>query len=196
MYLEYTNYNKKGKIKSVESHQINKVSDTEDALSINLTSIEDEKNKTKRSYTLKCVDGNFYIDMANYTSLQEDDNNSSFQVKASGDFIEFPDQIEAGTTLKDGTIDLEMGSDNSFGTIASMQILNRKVLENGSLTTKAGTFDGYKVSFDYVFNMGIIKLRGFGIEWYVKGIGIVKSESYSKKGKLRSTRELTKITSN
>lgn len=196
MYLEYTNYNKKGKVTSVESHQVNTVSDKEDALSITLTSIEDLKDKTKRNYTLKCVDGNFYIDMANYTSLQGDNTSSSFEVKASGDFIEFPDQIEAGTTLNDGTINLELGSDNSFGTIASMQVLNRKVLESGELTTKAGTFDGYKVSFDYVFNIGIIKLRGSGIEWYVKGIGIVKSESYSKKGKLRSTRELTKITNN
>jgi len=74
-----------------------------------------------------------------------------------------------------------------------MKVLNRKVLENNSITIKAGTFKGYKISFDYVFNLGILKFRGSGIEWYVKGIGIVKTENYSKNGKLRSSKELTKI---
>ena len=77
-----------------------------------------------------------------------------------------------------------------------MAVLNRKVLANDDLVTKAGTFNGYKISFDYIFDLGLIKFRGSGIEWYVKGIGIVKTENYSKKGKLRWYRELTKISNN
>lgn len=196
MYLEYTNYNKKGKVKSIESHKVNSVSNSDGALEINLTSIEDKKSKTEKQYTLKCINGDFYIDMANYTSLKGDDSKNSFKVKASGDFIEFPNTMKAGDALKDGAIDLQIGSDDSFGTVATMQVSNRKVVESGSLTTKAGTFDGHKISFDYIFNLGIIKFRGSGIEWYVNGIGIVKSENYNKKGKLRWTRELTKITGN
>jgi len=33
-----------------------------------------------------------------------------------------------------------------------------------------------------------------GVEWYVKDIGVVRSESLNKKGKLQSYREITKIT--
>ena len=193
MILEYTNYNKKGKEKSVESHTIETVSNEDGNLTIYIKSIED---KTPKEYILKCINGDFYVDMSNYTTLQNNDNSNNFKVKATGDFLEFPDNMEVGTVLKDGTIDLAIGDENSSASIATMTILNRKILANESLTTKAGTFDGYKVSFAYIFNIGIIKFRGSGIEWYVKGIGIIKSENYSKKGKLRSSRVLTKITNN
>ena len=193
MTLEYTNYNKKGKELSVESHSIESVANEDGNLTIYIRSVEDKEAK---DYILKCINGDFYVDMSNYTALQSKDNNSAFKIKATGDFLEFPDNMEVGTVLKDGNIDLAIGDEDNSASIATMSVLNRNILAKDSLTIKAGTFDGYKVSFDYVFQMGIIKFRGSGMEWYVKGIGIVKSENYSKKGKLRSFRELTKITNN
>lgn len=196
MSLEYSNYNKKGKIKSVESHFIQSVTNEDGNLTIQIKSTEEKDSKAAREYILKCSNGNFYIDMSNYTSLQNEDQKDTFKIKATGDFIEFPDEMEVGTVLEDGSIDLEIGDGNSFASIATMKVLNRKILANNSLTTKAGTFEGYKVSFDYIFDLGLLKFRGSGVEWYVKGIGIVKSENYTKKGKLRSSRELTKINTN
>lgn len=196
MSMEYTNYSKKGKITSVENHTVESVTNETGSLNIHIKSSGGKKSKDERAYLLKCINGNFYVDMSNYSALQNEDQKSTFKVKATGDFIEFPEHVEVGTVLKDGSIDLEVGSGNGFAPMANMKVLNRTVLENNSLTVKAGTFDGYKVSFDYIFDLGLIKFRGSGIEWYVKGIGIIKSENYSKKGKLRSYRELTKINNN
>jgi len=193
MSLEYENYNKKGKVKSVESHFVESVTNEGGNLTIKIKSKDSKKGNPSRVYTLKCVSGGFYVDMANYTSLKEENGKESLKVKATGDFLEFPENIAKGTDLRDGDINIEIGSQEAFAAIASMKVFNRKVLENDSFTIKAGTFKGYKVSFDYVFNIGIIKFKGSGIEWYVKGIGIVKTENYSKTGKLRSSRELTKI---
>ncbi|QXP61743.1 hypothetical protein [Olleya sp. HaHaR_3_96] len=193
MTLEYTNYNKKGKERSVERHTIQSVANEDGNLTIHIKSIE---NQDAKEYILKCINGDFYVDMSNYTSLQNKDNTNAFKVKGTGEFLEFPDNMEVGTVLKDGNIDLAIGDETSAASIATIRVLNRKILAIDALTTTAGTFDGYKVSFDYVFSIGIIKFRGSGIEWYVKGIGIVKSENYSKKGKLRSSRVLTKITNN
>lgn len=190
MSLEYTNYNKKGKETSVEKYYIESVTnDGAGNLAIDIQITEGKNAKTAKNHTLKCSGGDFYVDMANYTSLNEGGNNS-FQIKAKGDFIKFPNKINEGTTLEDGKIDLTIGDGNTF---ATMQVLNRKLVKIGALTTKAGTYDGYIISFDYVFNIGILKIRGSGKEWYVKGVGIIKTENYSKKGKLRSTRELTKL---
>jgi len=191
--LEYTQYNKKGKVKSIENHRVTSVENSDGSLSINLQSTTGKKSKETKNYTLNCVDGDFYIDMSNYTSLQEQSNGESVQVKASGSFLEFPATMNEGDNLRDGNIDIAIGDGDSFGNLATMKVLNRKVLKIGSIDVKAGTFDGYKIAYDYVFNLGIIKIRGSGIEWYVKGIGIVKSENYSKKGKLKSSNELTKI---
>ena len=196
MTMEYTNYNKKGKAQSVEKHLIESVTNEDGSLKVLIKSSEGKKSKNEREYVLKCINGDFYVDMSNYTSLQNEDQKDTFKVKATGDFIEFPEGIKVGTVLEDGNIALEVGNGGSFAPMANMKVLNRTVLENKSLTIKAGIFDGYKISFDYVFDLGQLKFRGSGIEWYVKGIGIVKSENYSKKGKLRSYRELTKINNN
>ncbi|NMH87555.1 TapB family protein [Flavivirga algicola] len=199
MRLEYTNYNKKGKVKSVDNYVVKSVTTINGELIIEIESTQ-KNNKNKESVArkdiLKCVDGNFYVDMAGYLAHQNDDQKSNLQVRAEGDFVEFPDNLSEGLELKDATIELKIGSDDSASSasFADMKVYNRKVIQNASFQNKAGTFDAYKMTFDYIFTLGFIKVRGSGIEWYVKGIGIVKTESYSKKGKLRWTRELTKIT--
>lgn len=195
MTLEYTNYNKKGKVRSVESYTVKSVDNEDGRMVIRLeTTINNGKKKTNVKHeTLRCENGNFYIDMTGYLAHQNEDQKSTLELKAEGDFVEFPAEMNTGMELEDGNIELKLGDAAADFSLANMKVYNRKVLDDTSLTTKAGTFDGYKVSFDYLFDMGIIKLRGSGIEWYVKGIGIVKSESYSKKGKLRWTRELTKM---
>ncbi|GAB1856256.1 hypothetical protein MHTCC0001_10910 [Flavobacteriaceae bacterium MHTCC 0001] len=198
MKLEYTNYNKKGKERSVDSYEVISVTTTNDELTIEIasqTTSKKNKDATSRKDILKCVNGNFYVDMTSYLAHQSEDQKSSLTIQAEGDFLEFPDNLTEGLELKDGYIELQMGSGegNTGVAFANMKVLNRKVIQNTSFTNKAGTFNAYKMSFDYIFTLGVIKIRGSGIEWYVKGIGIIKTESYSRKGKLRWTRELTKI---
>ncbi len=199
MKLEYTNYNKKGKERSIDSYEVTAVNTNSNGeLVIEIASkTKAKKNKegVARKDILKCVDGNFYVDMAGYLAHQTDEQKSTLQIQAEGDFLEFPDNLTEGLELKDGYIELKMGNGGGGAgvALANMKVLNRKVTQNTSFTNKAGTFNAYKMSFDYVFTLGFIKVRGSGIEWYVKGIGIVKTESYTKKGKLRWTRELTKI---
>jgi len=195
MYMEYTNYNKKGKIVSVEKHLVASVENQGGSLVIVIKTsvIEGKRNSSAEKYVLKCDNGNFKVDMTNYTSHQSDNQEGSLSVEAVGDFIEFPSGMQPGTLLEDGSIAISIGNGESTMAIADMSVLNRKVLAKDNLTTPAGTFDGYKISFDYLFDMGLLKVRGSGIEWYIDGIGIIRTESYSKKGKLRWSRELTKI---
>lgn len=199
MKLEYTNYNKKGKEKSIDYYEVTTVTTNSNGeLVIEIeskTKVKKDKEEIARKDILKCTNGNFYIDMASYLAHQNEDQKSTLQIQAEGDFLEFPDNLTEDLELKDGYIELKMGGGegNSGVALADMKILNRKVIQNTSFTNKAGDFNAYKMSFDYVFTLGFIKVRGSGVEWYVKGIGIVKTESYNKKGKLRWTRELTKI---
>ncbi|MFC5045152.1 hypothetical protein ACFSTE_16560 [Aquimarina hainanensis] len=195
MSLEYTNYNKKGKVTSVEKHFIKEVNHTSGNLAIHIeTSMLKGKNKAgNNTYILRCEDGNFFIDMANYISHNQNGQKGSFSINAKGDFLEFPPNMTTETVLKDGTISLQIGDSDASLSISEMKVLNRKVIERSDLTTPAGTFKGYKMKFDYLFEMGFIKFRGSGVEWYVEGIGIIRTESYSKKGKLKWVRELTKM---
>jgi len=197
--LEYTNYNKKGKEKSVDSYFVKSVTTNNGEFLIEIETTVEEKDKKKDKFsitqTLRCVNGNFYVNMSDYLAHQSEDQKSTLEIKAEGDFVEFPSNLKAGLALKDASIDLKMGGGEgtSAVSLANMKVLNRKVLQEDAYTSKAGTFNAYIMSFDYVFTIGFIKVRGSGKEWYVKGVGIVKTESYTKKGKLRWTRELTKL---
>ena len=72
----------------------------------------------------------------------------------------------------------------------NISISNRKVEAAENLTTPAGTFECYKISCDVAIKM-MINVKTKSIEWYAKGVGMVKSESYNTDGKLMGSNVLT-----
>ena len=110
-----------------------------------------------------------------------------------GDVLEFPSGMNAGDALNDGTITVKVNKEDFTLVTMIMNITNRKVHPNETITTKAGTFDCQKVTFDFESKFGILKIRGSGVEWYQNDKVLVRSESYSKKGKLVASSDLTSI---
>ena len=72
----------------------------------------------------------------------------------------------------------------------SVDMLNRKVDKKESITTPAGTYDCFALSYDSEMKMGM-KMNFKIKEWISEGVGVVKSESYNKNGKLMGYSELT-----
>lgn len=65
------------------------------------------------------------------------------------------------------------------------------------ITTPAGSWDAYKITYNGLFRM---QMAGIGIpmnmqvtEWFVPGFGVVKTETYSKNGKLMGSSLLTSL---
>ncbi len=61
------------------------------------------------------------------------------------------------------------------------------------VTVSAGTFKSYRFSSLVNASAMGIKTSSKMIEWYSKGVGTIKSESYAKKGDLQSYTELVEI---
>jgi len=74
----------------------------------------------------------------------------------------------------------------------TINISNRKVEAVESLTTPAGTFECYKISYDVATKM-MVNVKSKGVEWYTAGIGMIKSETYSSDGKLLGSNILTSL---
>jgi hypothetical protein len=74
----------------------------------------------------------------------------------------------------------------------TINVSNRKVEAVENLTTPAGTFECYKISFDVATKM-MINVKSKGVEWFAKGIGMVKNETYDSNGKLLGSNVLTSI---
>ena len=196
--LEYTDFNKKGKKNSVNSHET--ISLTNDGNKVDVTiklTIEDDKQDDPFSmdYNASCENGVFSIDMVrffNTTSLSQY-NGGNMSVEIDGNILSFPSEMKEDTVLNDGNITVKIGNGNMTLVTMTMNITNRKVHANESITTSAGTFDCHKVTYDFDTKFGFIKTKGSGAEWYDKDKVLVKSESYNKKGKLMGYTELTKI---
>jgi hypothetical protein len=73
-------------------------------------------------------------------------------------------------------------------------VINRKVETIEDLTVPAGTFNCLKIIGDVSGKVLGLSISGKSAQWYSPGVGMVKSESYDKKGELSSSMVLTSLT--
>ena len=103
------------------------------------------------------------------------------ELNISGTALEMPKQLTVGQSLPDAEAEIEVRNNGFKMMTMQHTVTNRKVEAKESVTTAAGTFDCYKISYDFEF------------KWVSEGVGVVKAEYYNKKGKLESSEELTKF---
>jgi hypothetical protein len=106
--------------------------------------------------------------------------------------MEIPLNPTPGDILPDANVAmaLKMGFVNMK---ISADLTNRKVEAIEDITVKGGTFKCYKFSSDINSSAMGIKVKGKSADWYAKGIGTVKNESYDKNGNLQSRSELVEL---
>jgi hypothetical protein len=121
---------------------------------------------------------------------QSTDSYKDMEMTMEGGNLEMPWNLKAGDILKNG--DLKMSFTSGGMTVMNMtiSISNRKVEAVENITTPAGTFECFKISYDIATKM-MINVKMKGVEWYAKKVGLVKSESYNNDGKLMGSTLLT-----
>lgn len=196
--FEYTNFDKKGKALTVGNHQALTVNNSAGKFTskIKLDVKDLKKGDTfTMEYDVGCENGILSIDMSRFFDSAQlmQYEGADFNIDIEGDMLYFPRDLNEGEELNDGHITIKVNKDGFTFVTMTMNVLNRKVLGKESITTKAGTFNCQKVTYDFESKFGIIKVRGSAAEWYHDNRVIIKSESYSKKRKLLGSTELTKI---
>ena len=154
---------------------------------------QDAKGKTlePKEYKVECVDGVFKVDMSYFLDPEMLKNYQSMEVSVSGDALEMPSDMAAGQTLNDGQINVAVGMGGTVIMNMYVNITNRKVEGKESITTPAGTFDCFKITYTIETKFGV-KIERNTVEWIAKNVGTVRSESY-KGDKLEGYTELTKL---
>ncbi len=139
---------------------------------------------------LKCKDGKYYVDMESYigesTLTPYSDMETTFEVEN----MTIPAEMKVGETLDNGKVTVTISNNGRKIMTITVNILNRKVEAKEDITTRAGTFECYKISYDISTKM-LITIKASTVEWYAKNVGVVRSESYNKKGKLTGYTVLT-----
>jgi hypothetical protein len=193
---ELTHYNKKGKEtgKIVYKLTDKSVTDAGTTYTVESTAFDKKGQETfTNTFEAYCREGKFFFDMTYQLNgeMMQSYQNMEMEMDAS-DFVLPTMDTPAGTELADGTLRVKVSGNSPIGMNMTVSIENRKVAGTESITTPAGTFDALKISQDVNTKM-IVNISVSTVEWYVAGVGMVRSETYNKSGKLQGYSELTRF---
>ncbi|HPT12922.1 MAG TPA: hypothetical protein PLP69_09835, partial [Bacteroidales bacterium] len=140
-------------------------------------------------------DGVIKFDMSSYVNKGAFQQNGQIptELTITGNSMEVPVNPQAGMTLPDANVlmAMKMGFVNMK---MSADVTNRKIESVEDVTVKAGTFSCYKFTSDVKSVALGMTVQSKSVEYYAKGIGTIKTESYDKNGKLLATTELIELT--
>jgi len=177
--IEMTFFNKKNE---PDGKQVFTVSDVKTAAGTTTGHISSElfdkkgKSIAKGESMIKCNGGVFMVDL----KMNLPQQSQSATGKLENAYIEYPASMIVGDVLKDGTMDLETDKDGMKQS-TKIEITNRKVEGKESITTTAGTWECFKITYKSkittkVMSIGI-PIKMDVIEWYAPGFGVVKTEA-------------------
>ena len=196
--LVYHNLDKKGKVESKIIYKVESIKQSGDNAEVTYaveTFDKNDKSVFKDRITLKKIADKLYFDMSNFVNKgafqQEGEIPSTVEIE--GNSMEVPINGTAGQTLPDAN--LTISSNLGFVKLKmNADVINRKVETIEDLTVPAGTFNCLKIIGDVSGKVLGLSISGKSAQWYSPGVGMVKSESYDKKGELSSSMVLTSLT--
>lgn len=191
--IELRHYDNKGKVSGTTRQEIIDKQTSGGAISITIkNTFFDQKGKEMMTsdLTMECKDGVFTFDMDQYLNDEMMSGIGDMEFTIEGDNLEFPANMSPGDQLKEGIIKLIVPQMPMIN--MTTKVYNRKVEAIEKVTTEAGTFECYKISYD-VYTDAMIDVNSKGIEWIARDVGAVRSEIYNKNGKLTGYSELIKL---
>lgn len=184
---ELVSYNKRGKVESKTHQEILKVEQTDSSIKAEvLQQIVDKKGMQINSstYVMECVGGRLKVSMVSIMNKEMMKSYQGMQIEVNADELILPEELKVGQELNNGRMSVSMAAGGGI-TVLNMNVVvsNRKVTSEQSITTDAGTYDCMVIGYD-VETSAIVTSKGKVVEWYAKGVGVVRSEYYNKNGTL------------
>lgn len=191
--LEYTQYNSSDKVQGSYVQKITNLTSSASAVqaTVQIEHFDTNKQSTgSGEVVLRCDNGIFYLDMQSY--LQGMDSYEDMELTIQGGKLALPASMKAGDMLENGDMILTVSTGGVKIMAITVTISNRKVETVESLTTPAGTFECYKITYDVATKM-MGTQQAKGVEWYSRNVGLIRQETYDAKGKVAGYTLLTSV---
>ncbi len=191
--LKHSNYDKKDKLTGTSTQTVidNYVEEGVQTVKIRNEYQDVEMDSVfMTELEMKCKDGRYYVDMESYIGESTLTPYSNMETTFEVENMTIPAELKVGDALDNGRVTVTISNNGMKIMTISVNISNRKVEAIEDITTQAGTFECYKISYDISTKM-LITIKASTVEWYAKNVGVVRSESYNKKGKLTGYTVLT-----
>lgn len=195
--LEYTYFDKKGKLESKTQSTIKRIKNLPsgngvEAVVANIVFDKKDKEQFSGEYVVRCEGGVIKMDASSMLNPAMQQSFSNMEVAIEGEDITIPKDLKAGQQLPDASTNIKAGANGINIVNMTVNITGRKVVGQETITTPAGTFKCYKLTQTTEVKMMLGKTFS-SVEYYAEGIGLVRSETYDKKGGLEGYMELTRI---
>lgn len=181
--IEMTIYNKKGNPDGKQVYTVSNVSKNGGNTTATVNSemfSQKGKSLAKGHSEIVCSGGVMMVDMKMQLPQAQQEQFAKADVKAEKIYIEYPVNMKVGDKLKDATLDMSIDNSGMKQNI-NMVTSDRTVAGKESITTSAGTWDCFKITYKSkitIKTMGIgMPFNIEGTEWFAPGFGIVKTAS-------------------
>lgn len=200
--VQMTVFDKKGSESGKVTYTISGVAAANGSTTASFTSeMVNEKGKSisKGAGSYKCSGGVMFLDAKVAMPQEQLAGFKDMDVKADQVYIEYPSSMSDGQALKDANFKMEIFNKQGLASTVTFDEINRKVVGKESITTPAGTWECWKISYEGKFNSKLAPLNiGIPInmmctEWFAPGFGIVKTETSNKGGKLMGSTQITSV---
>jgi len=190
---EMANYDKKDKLTGTTIQTVKDITTAGNKTEWVIGTIsKDEKGKEISSGDLKmsCEAGIFKMDMKNFISEETMKGFEGMEITMDATDLDYPADLSVGQALKDGSLSIKVTSPGMSMMNMVVKIYDRKVVAQEDVTTPAGTFKCYKMT-STIETKTMFTVVAKSTEWIAVKVGIVRSETYDKNGKLMGYMLLT-----
>ena len=149
--IEMTQTNKKGKESGKIVYTISDVKKSGSNYSSTVTmEIVDTKGEVnnKAINVMQCNGGVMKMDLKMFIpSAQQEQMGTAASADAEG-YLDYPGNMNVGDLLNDGSFSMDFKMQSGISANVSVQITNRKVEAKESVTTSAGTWNCFKITYN------------------------------------------------
>ena len=193
--MEYTMYNRKDKVEGTQWQEVTEVAETSEGLVAQMNmgfSDNKGKNSYETSYGITCTGTAIRIDYESLLSGQMMEQFGDAEAEITGTDQELPNNLSEGQQLPDANVSMKVKM-SCINMNMQVDMTNRKVEQKATVSTPAGEFDCYVIYSETQSKMMMANQTFPQRTWLAEGVGMVKSESYNKNGKLTSRMVLSSI---
>ncbi len=189
--IEMSMYGKKGDPSGKLIYKISDVKKASGTTTAKVNSVvQDKSGKVIGSgaSTMQCNKGILKVDMKMMMPAERQEQLTA-DVNANSSYIEYPVSMSVGNKLPDANFNMDMQMSTGIKAHVEMEITDRNVVANENVTTPAGTWPCYKITYKskMIIRMGIgIPVRQEITEWFAPNFGVVKTQSKNNSTEITS----------
>ncbi|SEK73414.1 hypothetical protein SAMN04487910_0976 [Aquimarina amphilecti] len=190
-------FNKKNKLTSETNYEVLEVnsSGSDSKIKMNMSVNDSKKQKiiAETQFTAICNGGTTTLDPESIISPGLFKQYKDMEYSIEGIGIDIPNSISVGQQLPDGQVTMSVDA-GIMSIDMTVDLKKRKVESKERVTTSAGSFDCYVITYINETNMSMGMKQIFHVkQWVSKGVGLVQQETTKANGKLLSKSVLSRI---